>query len=124
MILRLSLNISINSFEEEERKMSVLIVGGDHLGSIPKELDRMGVNDVRHITGRSGQKVHGGIPETMDFIIVLYDFVNHNLSHKIKKIAESKGIPIVYAKRSWSSVHQKMKESQRQLKKIGLQALV
>lgn len=103
--------------------MSVLIVGGDHLGSIPKELDKMGVDNIRHITGRSGQKVHGGIPETMDFIIVLYDFVNHNLTYKIKKIAEGKGVPVIYAKRSWSSVYQKMKENQRQLTEIGLPAL-
>ncbi len=100
--------------------MSVLIVGGDHLGSIPKELDKIGITDVRHITGRGGQKVHDGIPETMDFIIVLYDFVNHNLAHKIKRIAEGKGIPIVYAKRSWASVYQKLKEGQRQLLKMGL----
>ena len=36
--------------------MSVLIVGGDHLGSIPKELDKLGVNEVRHLTGRSSQR--------------------------------------------------------------------
>ncbi|HHT9160211.1 MAG: dihydroorotate dehydrogenase [Planctomycetes bacterium RIFCSPLOWO2_12_FULL_39_13] len=101
--------------------MSALIVGGDHLGSIPKELDKIGVNEVRHLTGRSGQKIRDGIPETMDFIIVLYDFVNHNLAYKIKKFAENKGIPIVYAKRSWASIYQKMKDSQRQFVKKGLQ---
>src|SRR3989304_6305364 len=101
--------------------MSVLIVGGDHLGSIPKELDKIGITDIRHVTGRSGQKIRDGIPETMDFIIVLYDFVNHNLAYKIKKFAENKGIPIVYAKRSWASIYQKMKDSQRQFVKKGLQ---
>ncbi len=101
--------------------MSALIVGGDHLGSIPKELDKIGVNEVRHLTGRSGQKIRDGIPETMDFIILLYDFVNHNLAHKIKGMAENKGIPIVYAKRSWASIHQKLKEGQKQFKKVGLQ---
>jgi len=101
--------------------MSVLIVGGDHLGSIPKELDKLGVNEVRHLTGRSGQKIRDGIPETMDFIIMLCDFVNHNLAYKIKKSADNKGIPIIYAKRSWASVYQKMKEGQQQLRKMGLQ---
>ncbi len=101
--------------------MSVLIVGGDHLGSIPKELDKLGVNKVRHLTGRSGQKIRDGIPETMDFIIMLYDFVNHNLAYKIKKSAENRGIPIIYAKRSWSSIYQKMKEGQQQLRNMGLQ---
>ncbi|MBM4053667.1 MAG: DUF2325 domain-containing protein [Planctomycetes bacterium] len=100
--------------------MSVLIVGGDHLGSIPKELDKMGVNEVRHISGRTTQKIGSGIPETMDFIIVLCDYVNHNLSHSIKEFANSKEIPVVYAKRSWSSIYQKMKDSQNQFKKVGL----
>lgn len=100
--------------------MSVLIVGGDHLGGIPKELDKLGVNEVRHLTGRSGQKIRDGIPEKMDFIIMLYDFVNHNLAHKIKNLAENKDIPILYAKRSWSSIYQKMKECQNQLRKAGL----
>ena len=104
--------------------MSVLIVGGDHLGSIPKELDKLGVNEVRHLTGRSGQKIRDGIPETMDFIIVLCDFVNHNLAYKIKNFAENRGVPIVYAKRSWSSIYQKMKECQNQLRKVGLKILL
>ena len=104
--------------------MSVLIVGGDHLGSIPKELDKIGVNEVRHITGRSGKKIRDGIPETMDFIIMLYDFVNHNLAHKIKNFAENRGVPVVYAKRSWSSIYQKMKECQSQLRKVGLNTLL
>lgn len=101
--------------------MSVLIVGGDHLGSIPKELDKMGVNEVKHMSGRSTQKIRNGIPETMDFIIVLCDYVNHNLSHKIKEYANSKAIPVVYAKRSWSSIYQKIKDNQNQFKKTGLQ---
>lgn len=100
--------------------MSVLIVGADHLGSIPKELDKMGVTEIKHMTGRSGQKIRDGIPESMDFVIMLYDFVNHNLAYKIKKFAEHKEIPIVYAKRSWSSIYQKMKDSKQQLIRKGL----
>lgn len=104
--------------------MSVLIVGGDHLGGITKELDKLGVNEVRHVTGRSGQKIRDGLPETMDFIIVLYDFVNHNLAHKIKDLAENRRIPVVSAKRSWSSIYQKMKDCQQQLRKAGLQVFL
>ena len=90
--------------------MSVLIVGGDHLGSIPKELDKIGVDEVKHLTGRSGQKIHDGIPETMDFIILLCDFVNHNLAYKIRKFAGDKEIPIIYAKRSWSLIYPKIRK--------------
>jgi len=55
---------------------------------------------------------------------MLYDFVNHNLAHKIKNFAENRGVPIVYAKRSWSSIYQKMKECQNQLRKVGLNTLL
>src|SRR3990167_2422284 len=67
--------------------MSVLIVGADHLGSIPKELDKMGVTEIKHMTGRSGQKIRDGIPETMDFVIMLYDYVNHNLGRELRNRA-------------------------------------
>ena len=94
------------------------------MGRLPKELDKIGVMEIRHVTGRSSQKIRDGIPETMDFIIVLYDFVNHHLANKIKNLAENRRIPIVYAKRSWSSIYQKMKECQQQLTKVGLQVLL
>jgi hypothetical protein len=91
--------------------MTVTIVGGDHLGGITKGLDKIGVTYIHHLAGRSGQKIRNKIPENTDFIILLYDFVNHNLACKIKKFAGNKGIPIVYAKRSWSSIYQKIMES-------------
>ncbi len=47
--------------------MSVPIVGGDDVGSIPKELDKIWVTEIRHATGRSGQKIHDGIPKTIYF---------------------------------------------------------
>ena len=103
--------------------MFVLIVGGDHLGSIPRELDKLGITEIQHMTGRSGQKIRDGIPETIDFIILLYDYVNHNLAYTIKKFATDRRIPIVYAKRSWSSIYQKMKGCQQQLEKAGVHFL-
>ncbi|MCE7910623.1 MAG: dihydroorotate dehydrogenase [Candidatus Brocadia sp.] len=91
--------------------MSVIIVGGDHLGSIPRELDKIGITEIQHLTGRGGQKMRGKIPENVDFIILLYDFVNHNLAYKVKRLAVNRKIPIIYAKRSWSSIYQKIKDS-------------
>lgn len=104
-------------------KKSVIIVGGDHLGGIPKELDRIGISKIQHLTGRSGQKIRGRIPDNVDFIILLYDFVNHNLAYKMKKIASSRGIPIIYAKRSWSSVYHSIQYHSQELKKAGLNFL-
>lgn len=88
--------------------MSVLIVGGDHLGSIPKELKKIGIDDIRHISGRNRNIIKRGMPLSMDLIIVLYDYVNHNLTDVIKKYARESHIPIVFARRSWSSIFSKL----------------
>ncbi|MBZ0109526.1 MAG: DUF2325 domain-containing protein [Candidatus Scalindua rubra] len=88
--------------------MSVLIVGGDHLGSIPKELKKIGVDDIRHMSGRNRNVIRRGMPMTMDLIIVLHDYVNHNLANVTKKQAKECNIPIVFAKRSWSSIYKKL----------------
>ncbi len=64
--------------------------------------------------------MRGKIPENVDFIILLYDYVNHNLAYKIKKLAVNRNIPIVYAKRSWSSIYQKIVTIQRKYIRIYL----
>ena len=88
--------------------MSVLIVGGDHLGSIPKELKKIGVDDIRHMNGRNRNVIKKGMPMSMDLIIVLHDYVNHNLVQVTKKQAKECNIPIVFARRSWSSIYKQL----------------
>ncbi len=50
------------------------------------------------------------IPENISCILVLTDFISHNLSTVIKKRAKNKSIPIYYAKRSWSSIFNALKD--------------
>ncbi|OHB39077.1 MAG: dihydroorotate dehydrogenase [Planctomycetes bacterium RIFCSPHIGHO2_02_FULL_50_42] len=88
--------------------MSVLIVGGDHLGSIPKELSKLGATRIDHVTGRDNRGIRNGIPEGMDLVILLHDYVNHNITHKVKKEAQARNVPIIFARRSWSSIHEKL----------------
>ncbi len=88
--------------------MSVLIVGGDHLGSIPKELRKLGATRIEHVTGRNNRGIRNGMPEGMDLIILLCDYVNHNIAAKMKEEARSQKVPIVFARRSWSSIYQKL----------------
>jgi hypothetical protein len=91
--------------------MSVLIVGGDHLGSIPKQLKKIGVDNIKHMSGRNRNVIKRGMPMTMDLIIVLHDYVNHNLANVTKKQAKDYNIPVVFAKRSWSSIYKKLPNS-------------
>ncbi|MFN3466510.1 MAG: DUF2325 domain-containing protein [Candidatus Brocadiales bacterium] len=91
--------------------MSVLIVGGDHLGSIPKELTRLGATRIVHLSGRNQSGFRNELPEGMDLIIVLCDYASHNITNKVKNVARSRSVPILFAKRSWSSIYQKLSMS-------------
>ncbi len=85
---------------------SLLIVGADHLGTIPQKLEELGVSEVTHLSGRKVQMVKREIPENVDSILVLTDFINHNLAKTLKKKAQDQSVPIYYAKRSWCSIYQ------------------
>ena len=85
---------------------ALLIVGADHLGSIPKKLETIGFKEVLHISGRKVQQVKRDIPSHVDLVLVLTDYINHNLSSVIKNKANEQGVKICYAKRSWCSIYQ------------------
>ncbi|WP_025027709.1 DUF2325 domain-containing protein [Caldalkalibacillus mannanilyticus] len=84
---------------------SLLIVGADHLGSIVEQLTTIGINKISHVSGRKCQAVKRGIPENVDAVLVLTDYVNHNLSKVIKQKAKEQALPIYFSKRSWCSIH-------------------
>ena len=88
---------------------SLLIVGADRLGVITEKLSSAGFEEILHINGRKAQMVKRGIPENINCILILTDFVNHNLSTVIKQRAKNQSIPILYAKRSWSSINNALK---------------
>ncbi|WP_332697998.1 DUF2325 domain-containing protein [Halalkalibacter lacteus] len=85
---------------------SLLIVGADRLGSIPKKLEEYGFDEIIHVSGRKVQMVKKEIPTHIDLVLVLTDFINHNLTGVLKKKATEQAIPICYAKRSWCSIYQ------------------
>lgn len=87
---------------------SMLIIGGDQLGIITKKLEGEGFKEVIHLNGRKKQMIRKEIPKNINFILVLTDFINHNLSAIIKRKAQEQGIPICFSKRSWSCIHQKI----------------
>lgn len=84
--------------------MSVLIVGGDHLGSIEGKLKEAGFEEIFHVSGRKKQTLKT-IPENVNSILVLTDYVNHNLSREMKVKAKKRKVPIYFARRSWTSIY-------------------
>jgi hypothetical protein len=87
---------------------SLMIIGADHLGNIPKKLEKIGYSEIVHVNGRKSQMVKQKIPEHVDVILILTDYINHNLSSVMKQKAKEIGVPIRYAKRSWSSIHREL----------------
>ncbi|PZE19002.1 DUF2325 domain-containing protein [Paenibacillus xerothermodurans] len=83
---------------------AILVVGADHLGNMPEQLASIGFNEVVHMSGRKCQSVRRSIPEKVDAVLVLTDYINHNLTKVIKQQAKEQDLPIFYAKRAWCSV--------------------
>jgi hypothetical protein len=60
------------------------------------------------MTGRDQSGFRNTLPEATDLIIVLCDYASHNITQRAKGLARTRNIPIVFAKRSWSSIYQKL----------------
>jgi len=85
--------------------MSIMIVGADHLGSIADNLQSLGYDEIFHIKGRKTTDIKVKLNKEIKLILVLTDYINHNLARKIKERAKEYAVPVVYSKRSWSNIH-------------------
>ena len=82
--------------------MCLLVVGGDSLGNIDKNLAELGVSEIVHMDGRKTQyRKQLRIPAKAELVVILTDFINHNAASQIKKQAKELNIPVVFSKRSW-----------------------
>lgn len=93
--------------------MSVVIVGGDCLGGIEKNLYSLGVTELVHISGRKAlDRNKISLPKATAFVLVLTDYINHGTAQNVKTLAKARSIPVVFAKRSWRAVEEKLKAIQ------------
>lgn len=89
--------------------MSIVVVGADHLGGIERELYSLGVTDITHVSGRKSLTRNKlNLPKSTAFVLVLTDYVNHGTVNHVKFMARAQEIPLIYAKRSWRSVEEKL----------------
>ncbi|CAA6800638.1 MAG: Unknown protein [uncultured Sulfurovum sp.] len=83
--------------------MSLLILGGDKINPIREVLKSLGVENIIHWTARNqkrGRKKDKVIPTSVDMVLMLTNFLNHNAMKHYRAEAKDKGLPIVYATRS------------------------
>ncbi len=84
--------------------MSILVVGGDKLGSIFQKLTENGFSEIQHISGRKPGDKKIKISYETDLVLVLVDFINHSLMNVIKKESKKYGVQITFSKRSWIQI--------------------
>ena len=89
--------------------MSVVIVGGDHLGNIGDKLRAIGAKDLIHVSGRKAKHRNGiKLPKEAAFVLVFTDYINHCTATMIKEEAKSLDIRTIFAKRCWSSIQERL----------------
>ncbi len=91
--------------------MSILVVGGDKLGSITQKLSETGFSEIQHISGRKYGDRKTKIPFNADIVLVLTDFIEHALMRNIKKESKKSGVKLIFSKRSWTHMEYDIKNS-------------
>jgi hypothetical protein len=82
--------------------MSAVIVGADRLGNIPELLRGHNIKITHHISGRdpAHQKKTLQLPTGTSLVILLTDFLGHNVMKTFRQAAQRQGIRIVACRRS------------------------
>jgi hypothetical protein len=84
--------------------MSALIVGGDRINTYRDLLAAKGYGTVRHWNGRKSSECHRELPSDTQLVVVLVDYINHELARKIRRVASERDVPIVFSRRSSSQL--------------------
>lgn len=90
--------------------MSVLVVGGDNLGNIKDYLKNKGFKNINHVTGRKKGDLKVEIPSNIDLVLVLTDFIGHQMTKTIKERSKTSNAKIIYSKRALSYLEQNIEQ--------------
>lgn len=88
------------------QRVSAVVVGADRLGNIPNLLQLHNINIKQHISGRDSahQKKNLSLPSGTQLLILLTDFLGHNVMKSFRAAAVRSGVKVVACKRSTCSV--------------------
>jgi hypothetical protein len=88
--------------------MTALVVGGDYIEALRRELLAHGLKRVDHWDGRSSRFTKRTIPGSSSLVVILCDYVNHSVSNALKQQANKNGIPLVFCRRSTHELRRKL----------------
>lgn len=90
-------------------QLSAVVVGADRLGNIPDVLKGHNISIVQHISGREPahqKKKSLQLPSGTHLLILLTDFLGHNVMKTFRAAAQRSGIPVLICRRSVCSMKQ------------------
>ncbi|MFT0533089.1 DUF2325 domain-containing protein [Castellaniella hirudinis] len=92
----------------EQSQVNALVVGADRLGNIPDLLRDHNIAISHHISGRdtAHQKKAPSLPSGTDLVILLTDFLGHNVMKTFRAAAQRAGIRVMTCRRSVCSMQQ------------------
>ena len=88
--------------------MTALIVGGDYVQTLRRELLAHGVTSVEHWDGRQSRFAKRTIPCSARLVVILCDYVNHSVSNALKQQANKHGVPLVFCRSSAHELRRKL----------------
>jgi hypothetical protein len=91
-----------------ESVQQAVVVGADRLGNIPDLLKGHNIAIYHHISGRDSahQKKAPQLPSGTDLLILLTDFLGHNVMKAFRSAAQRAGIRVLVCRRSVCSLKQ------------------
>lgn len=90
--------------------MTTLVIGGDRIDSIRRELADYGMTDVLHWIGRKPADARRVIPARIKLVVMVTDQLSHNMLYSVTLRATRLGLPIIYSRRSAHELHSKLEE--------------
>lgn len=90
--------------------MTTLVVGGDHIDAIRRELNAFGLGDVEHWVGRKPADSRRNIPDRIKLVVAVTDQLSHAMLYTATVGATRNGLPIIYTHRSGHELREKLTE--------------
>lgn len=89
-------------------QVKALVVGADSLGNIPDLLENFNIAIRQHVSGRASahQKKTLQLPSGTELVILLTDFLGHNVMKRFRTAAQRSGIRVLACRRSVCSLKQ------------------
>lgn len=88
--------------------LNAVVVGADRLGNIPDVLNGHNIRITHHVSGRdpSHQRRNLQLPSGTEMVILLTDFLGHNVMKSFRQAAQKSGARVLACRRSVGAVHQ------------------